>query len=379
MLSIKKSNVNIEEILNKTVKFTDDNEKQLVTFAAVSLVNLATKIPLDKILNFEKNINNNLKNINLLTGNFDSPNIFTLGVGATINARILICILTKVLPSLKSAFEGEYGEQKAKKIEKAMVVILSIMNGMIVSFNIFNGSLLLGLILAIGSCLLNEVVNYLDKKGICDGVSTMISFNAAVNILNNFNAQNIIVGLIGIPIAGILFSKLQKSKFEIEVQKNDKAEAKIPIKIFKNGVFPLFIANSVFSILSMYLLPGIKGLDNISSFIIQSVLIAGTNMFMSNQLSDEDLEQKIKGSQFYLKDDAKSFKEKFKVTKEVKSQMKRAECIESAFLISLNIVAKVIPGGDCLFNIYIISGFINQYKEKTKAFRNVKNIKGFLI
>lgn len=280
-------------ILNQSV-----NEKLFITFLLIFLIKLGNNIPLpyiNQVAYFE--ITKSNLSINNILNNFSTynsvPSLLTLGIGPSINASIIMQLFLAINPELKKMQkeEGEAGRRKVAQYTRYLVLLLSLVQSILLTFSlrsiILNCTLFklieISSLLTCGSMIVLWIGEVITKKGITNGSSLLVFLNIIGNTPQQFQASLPFIGPLDwffliitlvITIAGVII--LQQSircipiiTSKISMQDLDinsyRQKTFLPFKLNQAGVMPIVFAS--------YLLPVITSLYSFILFKINELNI----------------------------------------------------------------------------------------------------------
>lgn len=362
---IEYENLNLKEIVETAVKalqLKDVQKEAFITFAGVSLINLANRIPLDRLANIGYEMNNNpiMKNAEIFTGaNFNNLGLFSLGVGPAVSSSILVSLLKEIFPKLKEELSGIYGEGKARKIQRGLTFILAIMQStMLVTMT--NGGVVLATVLAIGAVLIGEFANYMSKNGLCSGTGAIIGSNIAGNLATSGTKSLLLTPL----MLGSL-TKLQTAHVKVKTINRKKRENHIPFKIFSNGTLPIILASSLISTVAVFFPTLMSQYSNVV-LAVQSVLIFVINYCCSiaNPATREVHKTLVKKNMT-----VKGFKSGFHA-KPFLDKVNNSAAILSGLMLAVMGALPMITGGAVVANIssiFILGGVVLEIIRKLES------------
>jgi preprotein translocase subunit SecY len=200
--------------------------------------------------------------------------IFSLGILPSINASILIQILTNVIPYLEvlQKEEGESGRKKIKQYTRSLTVIFSLTESLGIALAlkpiIFNWNLgicaQICLILTTGSMIVLWLSDLITENGIGNGSSLMITlniFSALPNTIRNLGPMDTIasitnlISFISLMLGIILLQgavkliPLVSAKQLLVEEKSQKTQISfLPIKLNPGGVMPIIFSSTCFTV-----------------------------------------------------------------------------------------------------------------------------------
>lgn len=286
-------------------------EKLLVTCLLIFLIRLGNFIEIPGI---DKSAFFNLTKSNLflpgLASNFSGsnllPSLFSLGIGPSINASIIMQLFLAINPELKKfqREEGESGRRKISQSSRYLTLLLSIIQSFFFVFSLrsvfSNWTIQTGLeiscFLTTGAMIVLWISEKITKNGITNGSSLLVflniisntpqQFQASLPYLSFFQFLIILITLIT-TIAGVIILQqsvrcipIITSKISMQQTETNLSKQKtfFPIKLNQAGVMPIVFAS--------YLLPVLKSftlfiLDKINtSFQVAIVFPNIVNQFV---------------------------------------------------------------------------------------------------
>jgi preprotein translocase subunit SecY len=299
-----------EEEINTFSKKADESkiltnsakEKLLVTCFLIFLIRLGNFIEIPGI---DKSAFFNLTKSNLflpgLGSNFSGsnllPSLFSLGIGPSINASIIMQLFLAINPELKKfqREEGEAGRRKISEYTRYLTLFLSIIQSFFFVLSLrsiflnwtFQTAFEISCCLTTGAMIILWVSEKITKDGITNGSSLLVflniiantpqQFQASLPYLNFFQLLIIVLTLIT-TIAGVIIlqqsvrcipiitSKISMQEIETNVSKQ---KTFFPVKLNQAGVMPIVFAS--------YLLPVLKSftlliVDKINSSLNISIV-----------------------------------------------------------------------------------------------------------
>lgn len=283
-----------------TLKSTEIRKKLLFTFAIIVIYRVLTSVPLPgvNVALFNETIGNSPVN-NFFTvitgGRLDNPSIVAIGLGAYINASIILQLLQTVIPKLEElSKEGERGRQTINQYTRLLSIPLAViqsfviytilinlaesvpqLSGIVADINTFD---IVTMIVALtaGSVLLMWLGELISEYGIGNGVSIIISlgilsalpgllssdfrfvsedfnllFRGSFQVLTNETfilVYLVILGLVFM-VVGIVYVTEAIRKIPIQYARRVGAAGGksnyLPLKINQAGVIPVIFASAI--------------------------------------------------------------------------------------------------------------------------------------
>ena len=232
----------------------------------------------------------NLKPLNIYSNSL--PNLFSIGIGPSITASILMQIILSINTELKKIQreEGEYGRRIINRYIRVLTLIITIFQSIFLTlrfrpflndFNFYRFFEISSLLVT-GSMILLWISEKITKNGIVKGSSLLVFLNVAENLpylfyasLNDLTLLKTILLIVTLTITMTSIIFLQQTTRQILLKKSNistlktekntyKQKAFFPCKLNTSGVMPLVFVS--------YFLP-------ILSNIIFSILIKINNFF----------------------------------------------------------------------------------------------------
>lgn len=277
---IKLASKNIE----KSQKLPNSvTEKFLITCFLIFLIRLGSFIEIPAIDKdaFFSLTNSNLFSSGISNGFFGSnkiPSLFSLGIGPSINASIIMQLFLAINPELKKyqREEGESGRRKISQYVRYLTLFLSLVQSVFLVFSIkpmllnWNNQTAfeISCFLTTGSMIILWISEKITKNGITNGSSLLVFLNIIENIpqqlkqsIDYISLNEIILIIITliVTITGVIFLQqsvrrlpIMTSKISIQTTETNflKQKTFFPVKLNQAGVMPIVFAS--------YLLPIIK-------------------------------------------------------------------------------------------------------------------------
>ena len=330
----------IKQIVNN-LKYKDTKDKIFITTSLIMIVKLAQKIDLSKIIKLEKYATNS--NWNLLNGYTETLNPFVLSVGPVVTSRIMISVLSSSISPICKTFEDK---KLSKKVEVILTFFLGFANGLMINNGITTASVLVSIVLGLGCLILGKITDIISKKGVADGVTTIIS------------SDNICTGEPELIIGSLLLSKLNSAKSKSKIINKNGVNDKItlPIKLFNNGAMPIIIANSLIAVFSGFM-PTLTNPLVIS--YIQCALIFISNLLLSKQINTKDIDKSLKTNSLAIHG------VDIKTTKEYLDKKILFSSVTSGLiLVTLVLIPNILGISVNVAGMIIISNFLYQIYER---------------
>ena len=246
--------------------------------------------------------------------------IFSLGIIPSINASILIQLLTNIVPGLENLQkeEGEAGRKKIKQYTRLLTLILAIIESLTITFSLrpilfnWNPAICIQITLALttGSMIVLWLSDLITENGIGNGSSIIITLNilsvlpsTIKKIVQSANIVNFIISFVSFTVimSGIVFVQgavrsiplISAKQLLAQENRQLNQNSVIPLRINQGGVMPVIFSSTLLSfitiglnyILNLQILPSeIANSQNIAIFygIINFLLIFVFSTFYSN-------------------------------------------------------------------------------------------------
>lgn len=336
--SPKNSNSIIDALKTQEVR-----KKILITIFLILVYRVLAAVPLPgidiKLFN-EVFGNNPLNNIFTIVtgGRLDNPSVVAIGLGAYINASVIMQLLTTVIPKLEElSKEGERGRQVINSYTRILAVPLNIIQAFVIYTVMKNvaqtipelaGLLegittmdIIGMIAALtaGSMVLMWIGELITENGIGNGTSIIITIsilstipgllirdfsfiqndlvllfqNGNLNVLFNENMRVVYLTIIGLVILiyGITFITEAVRKITIQYASRVRAaqagqSSFLPLKINQAGVMPVIFASALLTF-PQILAQLLTSLSNADSFLYK-IGTGISNSFLASGYSSGD-------------------------------------------------------------------------------------------
>ncbi len=271
-------------------KIPELRKRLLITVLLLTIYRLGVAIPTPGVnahaltAFFSQNSGTLFGLFNLFTGGaFEHFSIVTLGIMPYISAAIIIDLLTAVFPYLeKLKKEGELGRKKIVQYTRYGTVVISIIQGFVISYGLesmhapggasivinpgFSFRLLSALTLTTGTILLMWLGEEITERGIGNGISLIIYAGIVARmpsaIFNTFRLvksgeMNVLVllflaVLMVLVVAVIIFVELGQRKIPVQYAQRivgrrmyGGQETFLPLKVNTSGVIPPIFASSL--------------------------------------------------------------------------------------------------------------------------------------
>lgn len=327
--------------LTEALKSKEIRKKLLFTFLIIVVYRILAAVPLPGIdvkLFIEAFGNSPLNNIfTIITGGrLDNPSVVAIGLGAYINASIVIQLLSTVIPKLEDlSKEGERGKQVLNQYTRFLTVPLSLIQGYVIYAVLKNVGqsvpqlneiianistfdiVVMILTLAAGSMVLMWLSELISQYGIGNGSSIIITigilsslpglvtsdfsfikndfsllFQGNFYILANDNFKLLYLVVIGIflLIMGVVYITEAVRKITIQYARRVRGvegqpSNYLPLKINQAGVIPVIFASAMLTfpqILSQLVLNAAKP----ESWIYKAADYINNSFLVTGQTSD---------------------------------------------------------------------------------------------
>ena len=298
------------QALKKIFRTPDVRKKIFFTLFMILVVRLLSNIPIWGINRtyleqfVESDLGQSLNFFNMISGNsFSSMSLFALGITPYITASIMIQLLSVVIPSLEQLQkDGKSGQDKIQRINYVVAVILSVLEGFLMSWQFGRSGLLtennafyvivVGITLTVGSAILILFGKILDKRGVGKGISIILMTNILANLFGDIavlkttfldgkelwmQIVNTILILLVVFLLIVAIIYLNEGDKRIPVQYSGKISGKrqknmgesyIPLKVNMANVMPVIFTSSIFQFVIM-----ISSLVNVDSNSIPGHII----------------------------------------------------------------------------------------------------------
>lgn len=210
------------------------------------------------------------------------PGLFSLGIGPSINASIIIQLFVVINPELKKfqKEEGELGRRKISQYIRYLTLLLAIVQSVFLVFSLkpffynWNIQTLLEVscLLTTGSMITLWISEKITKNGITNGSSLLVFLNIITSTpqqfqlsLPYFNFYKVIIVIVTliISITGVIILQqsvrwipIMSSKISTQQSETNffKQKAFFPIKLNQAGVMPIVFASYFLPILKSFVL-----------------------------------------------------------------------------------------------------------------------------
>ena len=256
--------------------------KIFFTLGIIAIIRLGNFIP---IPNIEQKYLINILNSNPSLKTFFNNetlilNIFSLGIIPSINASILIQLLTSAVPYLEKLQkeEGETGRRQIKQYTRFLTLFLAILESLSIALSVrpilynWNPSICFQIILTLttGSMIVLWLSDLITEEGIGNGSSVIITLNILSglpktinNLIQDGTISSITISIISftVLIIGILYVQeafkiipllSAKQLFTKQNQtKNEILRSYIPLRINQGGVMPIIFSSTFLAFLTI--------------------------------------------------------------------------------------------------------------------------------
>jgi preprotein translocase subunit SecY len=342
-MNYNEKQINTEEnfVITESAK-----NKLITTFILIFLIRLGGHIQLPGInqdVIFD-NLALNLSSSKFLTNFSDSiPNLFSLGIGPSINASIIMQLVLAINPELKKLQreEGEMGRKKISTYIRYITLLISIFQSIIFIFSLrpflkefnFYSIFEISCILTTGSMIVLWISEKITKNGITNGSSLLVFLTIVANVPRQIQASIIDINLLNllliiftlmITVCSVIFLQqsiryilIIKSKISMRQPNNNiyKQKAFFPCKLNNAGVMPIVFASyllPIFTNLGSFILININSnfnlsivfpeiLNKILYFSLEFFLICLFTSFYSVVIIDpKDVSEDLQKAAFYI-------------------------------------------------------------------------------
>lgn len=216
-----------------------------------------------------------LKPLNPYSNSNSIPNLFSIGIGPSITASILMQLILSINPDLKKIQreEGEYGRRVINRYIRTLTLIIALFQSIFfilkfrANFN-FYGFFEACCLLVTGSMIVSWISENITKNGIVNGSSLLVFLNIAENIpyllydsLKGLNLLKTLLLLVTLTITVTSIIFLQKTTQKIILKKstisivnpektNDTQNSFFPCKLNTSSVMPLVFVSYFLPILT---------------------------------------------------------------------------------------------------------------------------------
>ncbi len=239
--------------------------------------------------------------VNLITGGaFSRLSIFAMSISPYISASIIVQLLGMIFPSMEAMIKegGDLGRRKIQKIQKSIALVIALVQatGLYIASNNQGVFLQKGRLTAFvvimsflaGVSFLSWVADDITKKGIGNGMSTLIFAGTVASIPLNFQAMiaklifggtlhvDVLLMIIGVVFASLalitIVTYVHQAERRVPVQYAKKVVGRkmyggqntfIPLKPIMAGVMPIIFASAFISFPAMLI--QIFGASNIGN------------------------------------------------------------------------------------------------------------------
>jgi len=350
------------ELNEKQIKaFSKDNEptailtqsvreKLFTTCILIFLIRLGTYIPLPQIdQNVFSDISKSGLSVSNIMNNFygstSVPSLFSLGIGPSINASIIMQLILAINPNLKKLQreEGEVGRRKVAQYSRYLTLLISVIQSVFLTFSLrpflldwnFGKIIEMSCLLTSGSMIVLWISEIITKNGITNGSSLLVFLNIVGNTPQqlessipylNFSQGFLIIATLIVTIAGVII--LQQSirlipiiTPKISMQDSEtglkKQKTYFPFRLNQAGVMPIVFASYLLPVLTSfgsYILLKFNELNILGSPIVipnlvnqvfyfgfEFVLISLFTTFYSTLIIDpKDVSEDLQKSAFFI-------------------------------------------------------------------------------
>nr|YP_010443887.1 preprotein translocase subunit SecY [Chattonella marina]UTE94774.1 preprotein translocase subunit SecY [Chattonella marina] len=269
----------------KTILTESARKKLITTCILIFLIRLGTYIPLPQIdKNAFTGIGESSLSVTNIINNFSGlnqlPSLFSLGIGPSINASIIMQLILAINPKLKKLQreEGEVGRRKVAQYTRYLTLVLSIVQSLFLTFSLrsfifdfgFNKVLEISCLLTAGSMIVLWISEIITKSGITNGSSLLVFLNIIGNTPQqfkaslpyiNFSQAILIITTLIITIAGVIvleqsirFIPIITSKISMQDPETGlkKKKTYFPFRLNQAGVMPIVFASYLLPVLASF-------------------------------------------------------------------------------------------------------------------------------
>lgn len=223
--------------------------------------------------------------VNLITGGaFSRLSIFAMSISPYISASIIVQLLGMIFPSIEAMIKegGDLGKRKIQRIQKTIAILIAFVQGagLYIAYNkagvFLNPGFLTASVVVMsflaGVAFLSWVADDITKKGVGNGMSTLIFAGCVASIPANIHAMftklvsdgklnvDVLLMIIGVVFATIalitVVTYVHKAERRVPVQYAKKVVGRkmyggqntyIPLKLIMAGVMPIIFASAFIS------------------------------------------------------------------------------------------------------------------------------------
>lgn len=247
--------------------------------------------------------------------------VFSLGIIPSINASILIQLLTSAIPYLEKLQkeEGDSGRRQIKLYTRTLTLLFAIFESLSIAFSLrpilfnwdFSICFEIVLTLTTGSMIVLWLSDLITEDGIGNGSSFIIAINILSTLPNTIltilSEKTVVSGLISflsftLLIIGVIYIQeaikvipliSAKELFNLQNKKNirNSRSSYLPLRINQGGVMPIIFASTFLTFLTILInyvcqIFSVKfdnmELTNLFYGVINFILIIGFSLFYSN-------------------------------------------------------------------------------------------------
>ena len=247
--------------------------------------------------------------------------VFSLGIIPSINASILIQLLTSAIPYLEKLQkeEGDSGRRQIKLYTRTLTLLFAIFESLSIAFSLrpilfnwdFSICFEIVLTLTTGSMIVLWLSDLITEDGIGNGSSFIIAINILSTLPNTIltilTEKTVVSGLISflsftLLIIGVIYIQeaikvipliYAKELFNLQNKKNirNSRSSYLPLRINQGGVMPIIFASTFLTFLTILInyvcqIFSVKfdnmELTNLFYGVINFILIIGFSLFYSN-------------------------------------------------------------------------------------------------
>ena len=247
--------------------------------------------------------------------------VFSLGIIPSINASILIQLLTSAIPYLEKLQkeEGDSGRRQIKLYTRTLTLLFAIFESLSIAFSLrpilfnwdFSICFEIVLTLTTGSMIVLWLSDLITEDGIGNGSSFIIAINILSTLPNTIltilTEKTVVSGLISflsftLLIIGVIYIQeaikvipliSAKELFNLQNKKNirNSRSSYLPLRINQGGVMPIIFASTFLTFLTILInyvcqIFSVKfdnmELTNLFYGVINFILIIGFSLFYSN-------------------------------------------------------------------------------------------------
>lgn len=376
VFKIEYENYRLRDIVSnavETLEIKDNRTKAMVTFAGVSFITLASKVPMSRLANLESDIlkSNVLNSMQMFTGaNYQVPSLFSLGVAPVISAGVLLNLLKKIFPKLEDDLNEIYNKHQVRVIKRGLTFLIGLGQALVIS-KITNGGVLLAVTMALGGVLMGVITDYMTDHGLMNGSSAIVGSNIISQLMGGG-----VKAVVMTPLMISSFLRLHSSHIRIPTRNRKGRKGYIPFKIFSTGTLPIILASSIVSIVAFFV-PSMMLQFSWVVAMIQAMMIYLLN-HCENKVNFDTvgIEKDLRRRSIGIVNSSSKAR-----PKEILDETISTISSVSGVMLALMGVLPMVFGASSFINmssLFILSGIVYDLIVKFKSESVVKNRHGFL-